>query len=158
MPIYMQIDGIKGNVTAAGHEEWIEVHSLQWGVGRGIMTATGNVKDREASAPSISEISVTKSMCTASPHIFTEACVGKGKKILIHLVKTDSADLQNYMEYTLEDAMLSGYSVSSGGDRPTESLSVNFTKMEMKYIPWKDDGTKDSPIPAGYDLALGQKI
>ena len=158
MPIYMSIDGITGNVEAKGHEKWIEVHSLQWGVGRGIMTATGNVKDREASAPSISEVSVTKSMCPASPHIFTEACVGKGKKVLIHLVKTDAAALETYMEYTLEDAMLSGYSLSSGGDRPSEAISINFTKVEMKYIPWKDDGTKDSPIPAGYDIAAGTKI
>ena len=158
MSIYMNIDGITGNVSAAGHENWIEVHSLNWGVGRGIMTATGNVKDREASAPSISEVSVTKTMCPASPHLFTEACIGKGKTIQIHLVKTDASNLETYMEYTLEDAVLSGYSVSSGGDRPTESLSINFTKVEMKFIPWKDDGTKDSPIPAGYDLALGQKI
>jgi type VI secretion system secreted protein Hcp len=28
--------------------------------------------------------------------------------------------------------MISGYSVSSGGDRPMESLSLNFTKIELK--------------------------
>jgi type VI secretion system secreted protein Hcp len=158
MAIYMKIDGIKGNVEAAGHAEWIEVNSIQWGVGRGIATATGTSKDREASAPSISEVVVTKMLDIASPYIFSEACVGKSKPIQIHLVKTDANQLETYLEYTLTNSLISGYSVSSGGDRPTESISINFTKIELKYIPWKDDHTKDSPIPAGYDMATAKKV
>lgn len=157
MAIYMQIEGIKGNVEADGHADWIECNSLQWGVGRAISSKVGTAKDREASAPSISEVVVTKEMDKATPYLFTEACVGKGKKTQIHLVKTDADKLESYMEYILSDTMISGYSVSSGGDRPTESISISFTKIEMKYVPWKDDHTKDSPIPASYDLALAKK-
>ena len=51
MAIYLNIDGLKGDVTAAGHEEWIECMSLQWGVGRGIHTPTGSSQERESSAP-----------------------------------------------------------------------------------------------------------
>ncbi len=35
MPIYLKYDGIDGDVTAEGHEKWIELNSFQWGVGRG---------------------------------------------------------------------------------------------------------------------------
>lgn len=28
-PIYMKIDGVDGSVTAAGHEKWIELDSVQ---------------------------------------------------------------------------------------------------------------------------------
>ena len=31
--------------------------------------------------------------------------------------------------------MFSGYSVNSGGDRPSESLSLNFTAIECKGDP-----------------------
>jgi type VI secretion system secreted protein Hcp len=158
MPIYMQYGPIKGNVTAEGHEQWVEVQSLQWGVGRGISAPTGAQKDREASAPSISEIVVTKMMDESTPYFFQEATFGKAKKCVFHLVKTDADTLQTYMEYELEDAMLSGYSVSSGGDRPSESLSVNFTKITMKYVPWNDDAEKGTPIPAGYDMAKAKKV
>ena len=34
-----------------------------------------------------------------------------------------------YLSIELENAMISNYSVSSGGDRPTESLALNFTKI-----------------------------
>jgi len=157
MAIYMQIDGIKGDVTAAGHEGWIDCHSLQWGVGRGIHTPTGSSQERESSAPSISEVSVTKSMDASSPAIFSEACVGISKPAVIHLVKTGT-QLETYMEYTLTNCLISGYSVSSGGDKPSESLSFNFTKLEMKYTPYDNEHNPGDPIPAGYDISLGEKM
>lgn len=158
MTIYIKFDGIEGKATAEGHEKWLVVDSLQWGVGRAISSAVGSAKDREASKPSISEISFTKLMDQASPLIFTEACVGKSKKVEIHLCTTGTEKLQTYMEYTLEDCMVSGYSVSTGGDRPNESISLSFTKLEMKFIPYDDAGKAQSPIPAGYDMSLGKKI
>ena len=67
MAIYMQIDGIKGNVEAEGHADWIECLSMQWGVGRGIQAKTGSSKDREASAPSISELDSSVKSLPAPP-------------------------------------------------------------------------------------------
>lgn len=157
MAIYLKIEGIDGNVESKGHEKWIECQSMQWGVGRGISTRVGSGLDREASAPSISEVSVTKLMDQASPKIFTESCVGKSKKVELHLTKTGQDQIETFMEYILSDSLISGYSVSSGGDRPTESVSINFTKLEMKFVPWKDDHTKGSPIPASYDMATATK-
>ncbi len=158
MSIYMQIEGIKGKVTAKGHEEWIDVTSMQWGVGRAISSAVGTSADREAGKPSISEVSVTKLMDESSPSIFTEACVGKAKTVQIHLCTVGTDQINTYMEYELEDCMVSGYSVSTGGDRPSESISLSFTKMTMKFIPYDRAGKPESPIPAGYDMATGTKV
>ena len=43
MPIYMNFNnlGIKGNVTAEGHQDWIELNSCQWGVGRRVHRPPG---------------------------------------------------------------------------------------------------------------------
>ena len=62
------------------------------------------------------------------------------------------------MEYTLANALISGYSVSSGGDRPSESLSFNFTKIEMKFIPYDNEHNAGNPIPAGYDISAAKKV
>lgn len=158
MAIYMQIEGISGNVTAKGHEKWIEVNSCQFGVGRGIGSPTGRDSNREASAPSISEVVVTKSTDETSPHIFQEACIGKGKKIVLHFVRTAASALETYFEATLTNTLVSGYSVSSGGDNPTESVSLNFTKIEVKYTPYTKDHVAGTPVPAGYDMALATKV
>ena len=158
MSIYMKIEGINGKVTAKGHEEWVDVSSLQWGVGRAISSAVGTSADREASKPSISEVSITKMMDESSPLIFTEACVGKAKLVKIDLCTVGTDQIDTYMSYELEDCMISGYSVSSGGDRPSESISFSFTKMTMKFIPYDKNGKPQSPLPAGYDMAAGTKV
>jgi type VI secretion system secreted protein Hcp len=158
MPIYMKFEGIDGDVTATGHVKWIELNSMQWGVGRGIASATGQAAEREASAPSISEVTITKMMDKTTPLLFTESLIGDGKKVEIHLVKTGKDKLDVFMEYVLTDTMISGYSVSSGGDTPSESLSLNFTKVELKYHPHDNKGKAGSPIPAGYDIGKGAKI
>jgi len=76
MPIYVQYGTIPGDVTATGHEKWIEVNSFQWGVGRGISSPTGGSSDREASAPSVSEIVVTKPTDIASVKLLDESLEG----------------------------------------------------------------------------------
>lgn len=159
MPVYLKIEGIDGNVTAKGHEKWIDIDTIQWGVGRAISSAIGTSADREASKPSISEVTLSSQMSAASPAIFTEACVGKSKKATIHLCTTGTDSIDTYMEYELEDCMVSGYSVSGSGDtRPSESYSLSFTKMMMKFIPYDKAGKPMSPIPAGYDMVTGTKV
>ena len=157
-PIYMNYGDIKGEVTASDHQSWIEITSFQFGVGRGISSPTGSSADREASAPSISEIVITKAMDKASPKLFEEALGGHGQSVTIDFCKMQSGTCVTYMEYTLENTMVSGYSVSSGGDRPTESLSFNFTKIVFTYTPTNPDGSQGAPVKAGYDLKKNEKV
>jgi type VI secretion system secreted protein Hcp len=148
MPIYMEYDGgkIKGDVTADGHKDWIELNSFQWGVGRGISSPTGGAKDRESSAPSLSEITVTKAQDAASGGLLTESYQGEGVKVKIEFCKTDAGKLETFLTYELEDAMISGYSVSSGGDRPSESLSLNFVTINcIPKVMDKDGKLADGP-------------
>ena len=154
MAIYVKIDGINGDATHQEHKKWLDVDSLQWGVGRAIMTPTGSAMNREASEPSVSEVTVTKTMDSSSSLLFQEACAGSaGKKVTIDLVTTGNpGDI--YMQYTLHNALVSGYSVSSGGERPAESVSLNFTKIEMVYKTFDEKHKMTGQFPASYDLAV----
>jgi type VI secretion system secreted protein Hcp len=160
MPIYVNYDGkkIKGDVSADGYKEWIEVGSFQWGVGRGISTPVGKDSDRESSAPSVSEITLTKEQDAGSIELLKAALEGEGVKVIIDFVKTDNKKLETYLSFTLEDVLISGYSVSSGGDRPTESLSLNFTKIECKYTPMKSKNESGDPKSITYSLAEGKVV
>jgi len=42
---------------------------------------------------------------------------------------------------------------SSGGDRPSESVSISFTKLEYKFIPYDDKNKAGTPISVSYDLS-----
>ncbi|MEM6672369.1 MAG: type VI secretion system tube protein Hcp [Planctomycetota bacterium] len=153
MAIYLKIGDIEGNVSAAGHEGWIECDSLQFSTGRAIPMVVGTQTNREASHPSLSEVTLTKIMDDSSPYLFQESVVGESKEVQIHVTKTGANQLESIVEYTLDSALISSYSISSAGDQPQEVLSIAFTKIEMKYVVWDEAHSKSSQIPVAYDLA-----
>ena len=73
MAIYLEYEGIKGNVTADGYKDCIAVDSVQFGVGRGISMEAGNVSNRESTRPSVSEVTLTKKADNSVTAIFKEA-------------------------------------------------------------------------------------
>jgi type VI secretion system secreted protein Hcp len=158
MPIYMQYGSLKGDVTAEGHVGWIEVNSFQWGVGRGISSPTGGSSDREASAPSVSEIVVTKPTDIASVDLLKESLEGEGQDVTIDFCKTDKGALNVYLSYTLNNTMISGFSCSSGGDRPQESLSFNFTKIQCRDVSLGSKNEDGAPATVGYDLGAAKTM
>ena len=160
MPIYMNYDNlsVKGDVTADGHKDWIELGSFQWGVGRGISSPTGGNKDRESSAPSVSEITVTKAQDAATGKLLTEAYQGKGVKVVIDFVKTDKGKLETFIEYELEDTMISGYSISGAGDRPQESLSLNFSTINCAPKVLDKDGNLSDGPKVKYDIGQAKIV
>ncbi|MDX1692258.1 MAG: type VI secretion system tube protein Hcp [Ketobacteraceae bacterium] len=160
MPIFMEIEGIEGNVTMEGFEGQIELLSYNWGVGRGISMITGRTANREVSSPSISEVTVSKSMDKATPMILQEAVVGtKGKNIKLHLVRTGGDTEEEYMTYTLHNCLISSYSVGAGGNgEPTETLSLSFTAIETAYSESGKDNVKGGQGRFGYSIEKGKKL
>jgi len=63
-------------------------------------------------------------------------------------------DNSEYLHVTLWDTGVSGWSMSSGGDRPSESVSLNFAKIELKEITQSVDGSAATNNAVTYDLAL----
>jgi type VI secretion system secreted protein Hcp len=159
MPIYMKIDSINGEVTAAGYEKWIDVSSLQFGIGRAISTPVGGGSKRESGHPSISEITLSKQFDTASIDLFSWSTAGASKLVKIDMVQTGDKDkVSAYLHFELTNTLISGYSMSSGGDKPSESLSLNFTKITEKYIPYDSDNKAGQPIVKGYDLTTAKTV
>lgn len=159
MPIYMQYGSIQGEVTTASYEKWIELNSFQWGVGRSVsMPMGGGVSKRESSDPMLSEITVTKDMDSTSTKFFAESTVGK-MDTTVKLAQTRTkagGETETFLLYTFSNCAVSGYSTSSGGDRPSESLSINYTKLEMKYTSFDVKGTA-KPDVFTYDLETRKK-
>ena len=81
------------------------------------------------------------------------------KLIKIDVTSTGKTD-KPFAAYTLDNAVISGYSVSAPRDgQPTESISFNFTKITEKFISYgADNKTVLATVVKGYDLALGKEI
>ena len=67
-----------------------------------------------------------------------------------------------YLEYTLSDVVISHYDLSGiapeDHDHFKETVHLNFTKVQMKYVPTNAGGKSGSPIISGYDIGAASKL
>jgi type VI secretion system secreted protein Hcp len=153
MPIYLQLDGIQGDATQQDHSKWMDIEAIHWNVARNMNTSAGSAANREASEPTVSEVILTKVSDSSSTKLFQEACSGRiGKTATIDLVTTGNPG-NTYIEYILTNTLIANYSIDSNGDRPVETIRLNFTKMQVKYTPYDQNNNPQSPMIASYDLA-----
>jgi type VI secretion system secreted protein Hcp len=156
MAIYMKYSSpdISGGVKTAGFVGQIELSSYSWGVSRQVGSAMAGATNRNASVPIVAELVITKPEDEASGNLFKESLAATGTATaVISLVRTDAGGGKLYLEYTLSNVIISSYSVSGGSDgRPHESLSLNFTKIESKFIPEAVGGDEGDPFPVTYNL------
>lgn len=159
MSIYMEFEGIEGNVTAAGFEGNIQLESMQWGAGRALSMETGRMSNREATRPSLSEVTVTKCADKASPLIFEQSCIGKeGKQVILRIAHTSDA-LETYLEYTLTDCLVASYSVGASGDGdPIETLALSYSSLELNYIDQDNQNKNKGSTRWGYSVEKGKKL
>ena len=149
---------IKGDSTYKDHKDWVQVGSAQLGVGRAISSSSGG-SDRETSTPSFSEITMTKNADVASVDLFVESAGGKDpKKAQVHFCNVSGNSVDVYMSWELENALVSSWSVSSGGERPSESFSVNFTKIKVAYTRFEQGGKQTKISPKGWDLETDAQL
>ena len=152
MALYMKYGDVKGAVTTDGFKDWIELSSFQWGASRSIGTAARGSTTREHSEPTLSEITVTKLTDVASPKLFLDSVAGKlDNKVTIKFTTTTKGKIETFLTYEMENTGLSHYSMSSGGEAPMESLSLNYTKITETFSGM-DPGISGSPETVGYDL------
>jgi type VI secretion system secreted protein Hcp len=154
MPAVIFIDlgnGIKGESTQVGFEDHIAASSLQWGVGRGIGAFTSGI--RETSRPTFSEVVFTKTLDISTNDIIGAMVKGKALAMVkISFVRDDGGDGFNYLTYELSDVLISSYSASSGGETPSESVSLNFAKIKTVYKKLASDHSDSGENEFEYDL------
>ena len=150
MAIYIKFDKIKGSTTDAKFKDEVEANHFQWGAGVGVSNAAGG--DRTTSTPSVSEITIGKQTDKASELLFKSLLKGEDVgKAVISFVAASKGESVAYATLTLEEVIISGFSMSSGGDIPTESVSMNFTKFDWSFTGRDAKGT-GSPTHLIYDL------
>lgn len=156
--IYMFIEGVKGDVTIKGYEEWIDVSSVQEGMSQ--VVDLGGATGGGAGKVNIADTTIAKALDMTSPVLRQKITEGKSiPSVIISMVATGSADINEYFRIDLTNVYLTSISMSASGEEvPLESMSVTFEAVQWTYIPIKSDGTSGSPITAGWDIVSGKGI
>lgn len=152
-PIYMQYEGVPGEVTVAGHDKWIELQSCAFSPQPPAIPRAPAPAGVAVGGPG--SVSLVKRTDKASPLLSRAAATGK----LVPAVQIDVPRPTNpnaYLRYELKNVMISSFSAGGGGSTPMESLTLNFTKIEFKYDEQKAPAGA-APPPVGYSLAGAPK-
>ena len=151
MPIYLRLDGIKGQTTAQGFEGQIEVSSFSHSVARPLALATGST-GAEVGPPALSEITLTKSTDASSAPLLKASLVGEPVATgRISFTRTDREVLFAYLWLDLANVWITSIATSSGGDLPVEQLTLHADRLTWSF---DDPVDRDPPATVSFDLSL----
>ena len=146
--MFLKIEGVEGESKDKAHGKEIDVLFLNWSsaMQSSRAGAAGTVK------ASGEDVSVTKYIDKATPKLFESLATGKHIAEAKIVVRSTGGNPVEYLKYTLLDVMISSYSTgASGEDRPTESISFNYGKIEVEYTELNPDGTPGKVTVRGWD-------
>jgi len=158
MGLYMNYPGLKGDATEQGFQNWITLQTVHFGTSRSVAASVGSTAGREASVPNISEITVTKQLDASSAGLFrASVTLSTGQSVQIAFTKTGSNG-EAYLKYQLDDVLITGYSISTAGDRPVEQISISCAKFQMTVTTTDSANNPLAPMTTGYDVAQNAPV
>jgi type VI secretion system secreted protein Hcp len=157
--IFIKIDGIEGESQDSKHKNEIDVQSFSFGLSQaGSFSAQGGGGVGKAN---FQDVHFTKHADKASPKLFLATANGEHIKKAEVTFRKAGKDQQEYLKITISDILVSSYQVSDsagGTTPPSESVSLNFAKIEFDYKEQKADGTLGGSVKTGWDIKGNKKV
>ncbi len=151
---FLKIEGIDGESTVDGHQNWIELLGWSWGAsnptrlyGPGAGAGKVNMQD----------FHFTMRVSKATPKLML--AVAQGRRIPSATMVARGADGAPFITWELKNIIISSYNTSADRSTglPTDEIKIRFTQIIVTYTLQNADGTT-SQFKAGYDLALQKKV
>jgi type VI secretion system secreted protein Hcp len=154
---FLKVDGIDGESTSDRHKNEIEIESFSWGATQSGSGATGG--GGGAGKVSFSDISFTVKTGKASPKLMLACATGEHIKEVVLTGEVSGKKGQKFLEIKMEDVIISSFQQGgSAGGYPTESVSMNFSKIVFTYYPMNPDGSLGTPVSGGWDIKENAKV
>ena len=154
--MFLKLEGIKGEAADAKHKEEIDVLAWSWGASQSGTTHIGGGSG--AGKANFQDVSVTKWVDKSSHALLKAVAVGQHIPSALLTVRKAGEKPLEYIKLTMKNCLISSVSTggSGGEDRLTENISINFGNFQYEYTPQKADGSGDSVLPFGFDIALNE--
>lgn len=153
---YLQLDGIKGESTDAGHVGWIECRTVTWSISQPKSATASTCGGHTAERAELSEIMLSKLLDLASP-ILAQTCacgktIAKGR---LEFQRADGAgEPIKYFEVELENVLIGHIAPSfDGSGQPAESLGLKFSQVRWKYTKQSVGGGVSGNTSGGWNLS-----
>ncbi len=102
-------------------------------------------------------MTITKPFDDASPKLYQDCMAGTfDSKVEVKFTSTTKNKVDTFLAYELTHCGVSNYAVSSSGDNPLETLTLNFTKIMVSPSILDDKGSPKAGDKYSYDLTTNK--
>lgn len=154
--LILDCGSIPGESTIKGFEGKIEVYSFSHGVSQAITADSTNAK-RTTGKANFQDLSVMKTFDLASPGLIEHCTRGTVlPTVKLTMCRSVSGAITPFLVYTLTNVLVSSVSesASSGGDdRPTESVTFNYSAISWAYTSQTSAGGAGPSASTTWNLA-----
>jgi len=156
--MFLKFEGpaIDGESQDDTHKNEIDLLAWSWGSSQSGTTHMGS--GGGAGKANIQDLSITKYVDSASHLLLQRTFDGEHIDKATLVVRKAGGTPLEYIKIVMEDVMITSISTggSGGEDRLTENVTLNFSKVELTYVPQKKDGSGGADKIAGWDIAANK--
>lgn len=159
MAIFARYEGIDGESKDENHDKWIDVLSIDWGIHKPGGGATGQSRRRGSAV--VEDMVITIEYEKASPKL-QEKCL-RGEvipRLEIELTATYGGARATYLNYTMENVMVTSYQTNASGNDeagpPTVVVGNNFEEVKVTYTEYDDSGKKKGNVETQFKVEKGE--
>ena len=150
---FLKVDGCPGESMDAKHPDECELLSFSFGASQTGSAAYG--KGLGAGKVQMQDFLFVMKANKAGPKLFVKCATGEGIPKAVMTCRKAGKDQQDYLKYTFTDIIVSSYNEGGAGGSdpiPIQSVSLNFSKMEVEYKEQNPDGSLGGVTKGAFDL------
>jgi type VI secretion system secreted protein Hcp len=149
---FLKMDEIQGESNDDKHKGEIDVLSWSWAVKTPVSTRIDG--GATVGKPVFSDLTIRKYVDKATPNLFFYSVMGRDNPTVTLTLRQVGERPVEFFKIKLYNCLVT--SVANGGtsedNRPLEDITLNYSKIEMTYVPVGPDGLPDAAIMRGFDL------
>jgi type VI secretion system secreted protein Hcp len=150
--LILEIDTIPGNCEIKEFSKKIIVNSYSHSASLPIGADTANTV-RTTGRPQLSEFSFSKSSDQSTTAMYKACTQGTNLgKVKLHVGRIEAGKFQKLLDYTMEKAMITRISTSGSSGLPSDSFSINFSKVTCEYAQQDATTTTKGKTTWNWDL------
>ncbi|HEV2875170.1 MAG TPA: Hcp family type VI secretion system effector [Thermoleophilaceae bacterium] len=156
---FLKIDGIPGESLDAKHKGEIEVQAWSWGETNALHHG-GPGGGGGAGKVQMQDFSFTTRISKASPNLLLACASGKHLKSALLTARKAGKPQAEFLTFSLSDVLVSAYQTggAEGEVMPMDSVSLNFSKIQVEYKQQNPDGSLGASVKAGWDVKQNKKF
>jgi type VI secretion system secreted protein Hcp len=151
MDIFAKLGDIKGESTDDKHKDEIEVLSYSWGVTNPAHIGTGG--GGGAGRATFQDLSIVHRMDKASPKLLEACATGSHLPQGTITFRKAGKGQDDFLIIKMNDVIITGVAQgASTSDTGSETVSIEFAKVDWQFRPQRPNGTLDTGIDFVFDL------